>query len=264
MHGSRGLRGVFLLSMAAGVTSMGGPVGAAPTVKVTPDIEYVRVAGQPLTLDLYQPAAGRRAAARLAARRRLGSGLEIADAVDGPRRARLCHRESRLPPGLRSAIPGPGARDQGRDPVPARGRSAIRLRRQPYRDSRRLLGRAPRRARRDDQRPGRARGHPRRPPDRVLRGPGHRLVFRRFELDHDPRSVHAVRSAHPDAGAAAAARRAARGGRGRRAAREPRVPGGRDRPAAADAARRPGPADADQPVTRARRGSTSASGSSRN
>jgi acetyl esterase/lipase len=57
MHGSKLLRGAFLWSFAVSFGATATPAQAAPTIKTTTDIEYARVAGQPLKLDLYQPAA---------------------------------------------------------------------------------------------------------------------------------------------------------------------------------------------------------------
>ena len=58
MHGSKLLRHAFFWSLAAGIAATSGPGHTEPTIKTTNDIEYARVAGQPLKLDLYQPAAG--------------------------------------------------------------------------------------------------------------------------------------------------------------------------------------------------------------
>jgi acetyl esterase/lipase len=58
MHGSKLLRHAFLWSLAAGIAATSGPGHTEPTIKTTNDIEYARVAGQPLKLDLYQPATG--------------------------------------------------------------------------------------------------------------------------------------------------------------------------------------------------------------
>lgn len=58
MHGSKLLLRAFLWSLAAGIAATSGPGHTEPTIKTTNDIEYARVAGQPLKLDLYQPAAG--------------------------------------------------------------------------------------------------------------------------------------------------------------------------------------------------------------
>lgn len=58
MHGSNLLRGAFLWSFAAGIAATSGPGHAEPTLKTTADIEYARVADQPLRLDLYQPTTG--------------------------------------------------------------------------------------------------------------------------------------------------------------------------------------------------------------
>ena len=58
MHGSKLLLRAFLWSLAAGIATTSGLGHTEPTIKTTNDIEYARVAGQPLKLDLYQPAAG--------------------------------------------------------------------------------------------------------------------------------------------------------------------------------------------------------------
>jgi acetyl esterase/lipase len=58
MHGSKLLRRAFLWSLAAGIGTTSGPGYTEPTIKTTHDIEYARVANQPLKLDLYQPADG--------------------------------------------------------------------------------------------------------------------------------------------------------------------------------------------------------------
>jgi acetyl esterase/lipase len=47
------------MSAITGFAGLGVPGVAAPATKMTPDIEYLRVAGEPLKLDLYQPATGR-------------------------------------------------------------------------------------------------------------------------------------------------------------------------------------------------------------
>jgi acetyl esterase/lipase len=47
------------MSAITGLAGLGVPGVAAPATKMTPDIEYLRVAGEPLKLDLYQPATGR-------------------------------------------------------------------------------------------------------------------------------------------------------------------------------------------------------------
>jgi acetyl esterase/lipase len=52
------LRGALVLSFAAGLGTPTAPPEAAPAIKTTADIEYARVSGQPLKLDLYQPATG--------------------------------------------------------------------------------------------------------------------------------------------------------------------------------------------------------------
>lgn len=58
MHGSKLLLRAFLWSLAAGIATTSGLGHTEPTIKTTNDIEYARVAGQPLKLDLYQPATG--------------------------------------------------------------------------------------------------------------------------------------------------------------------------------------------------------------
>ena len=59
MHGTKLLRAALVLSAATGIGCAVRPVAADTAVKTTQDIEYARVAGHSLRLDLYEPAAGK-------------------------------------------------------------------------------------------------------------------------------------------------------------------------------------------------------------
>src|SRR6185312_9937130 len=59
LHGTKLFRATVLLSASTGLLGVAGPLAADTAVKTTKDIEYARVADQPLRLDLYEPAAAK-------------------------------------------------------------------------------------------------------------------------------------------------------------------------------------------------------------
>ncbi len=59
MRATKLLRAGLILSAATALACAAGPVAADTAVKTTNDIEYARVADQPLRLDLYEPAAAK-------------------------------------------------------------------------------------------------------------------------------------------------------------------------------------------------------------
>lgn len=59
MHFTQRLRAALVLSAATGLTCAALPLAADTAAKTTKDIEYARVADQPLRLDLYEPAAAK-------------------------------------------------------------------------------------------------------------------------------------------------------------------------------------------------------------
>ncbi len=258
MHGTKLLRAALVLSAATGIACAARPVAADTAAKTTKDIEYARVADHSLKLDLYEPAAGK--APLLvwvhggAWERGSKTPMPLTGLVErGYAVASLDFRPASAArfPGqvhdikaairfLRAAAPryGYDARRIGILGASSGGHLAA------------LVGTSNGQADLE----GTLGDYP----QRVLRRPGDRVVLRRVEPDHDPRAVHAVRAWDSQAGAEEPARRASGGRRGRRAPREPDLPRRRERSAAAAAARRPGSADADQSVPRARRASTNA------
>ena len=201
MQGTKLLRAALVLSAAAAIACAAGPVAADTAVKTTKDIEYARVADQPLRLDLYEPAAAK--APLLvwvhggAWERGSKTPMPLTGLVErGYAVASLDFRPASAArfPGqvhdikaairfLRAAAPryGYDARRIGILGASSGGHLAA------------LVGTSNGQADLE----GTLGDHPR----RVIRRPGNRVVLRRFEPDHDPRAVHAVRAWHSQTGA---------------------------------------------------------------